>query len=111
MLLKGTQAVAQGDLSPKPEINTKDELGMLTRQFNNMTKQISEARQSLQEAKEFSESVLANLTAGVCVLDSNYCLVVANDGANRILERDLSDLIGKPLSFAPELRFFEETIR
>ena len=31
MLLRGTQAVAQGDLSPKPQMNTPDELGMLTR--------------------------------------------------------------------------------
>ena len=30
MLLRGTQAVAQGDLSPKPELDTGDELGMLT---------------------------------------------------------------------------------
>ena len=49
MLLRGTQAVAQGDLSPKPELDTGDELGMLTRQFNMMTKQLSDARDSLQE--------------------------------------------------------------
>ena len=48
MLLRGTQAVAQGDLSPKPQMDTPDELGMLTRQFNNMTKQLSDARKSLQ---------------------------------------------------------------
>jgi nitrogen fixation/metabolism regulation signal transduction histidine kinase len=48
MLLKGTQAVAQGDLSPKPELETGDELGMLTRQFNVMTKQLADTRSSLQ---------------------------------------------------------------
>lgn len=111
MLLRGTQAVAQGDLSPKPQMETPDELGMLTRQFNNMTKQLSDARLSLQQAKDFSESVLANLTAGVCVFDAHYQLLVANEGAKRILEKDLNSLIGKPLSSYRELLHFETTIK
>ena len=111
MLLRGTQAVAQGDLSPKPETDSQDELGMLTRQFNNMTRQIADARQSLQEAKDFSESVLTNLTAGVCVLDSQYCLLVVNPSAKRILERDMMPLIGKPLGAIPELVHFESMIK
>lgn len=111
MLLRGTQAVAEGDLSPKPEINTGDELGLLTRQFNNMTRQLSDARESLQESKDFSESILANLTAGVCVLDANYNLIVANAGAKRILERDLTPIIGKPLGSIPELVHFEEMVK
>jgi nitrogen fixation/metabolism regulation signal transduction histidine kinase len=111
MLLRGTQAVAQGDLSPKPEINTGDELGLLTRQFNNMTRQLSDARKSQQEAKDFSESILVNLTAGVCVLDQKFNLLVANSGAKRILERDLTPIINKPLSSIPELAYFEQTIK
>ena len=111
MLLRGTQSVAQGDLSPKPQMDTPDELGELTRQFNKMTKQLLEARMSLQESKDFSESVLANLTAGVCVFDASFRLLVSNEGAKRILEKDLSQLIGKPLSFYPELQYFETTIK
>ena len=111
MLLRGTQAVAQGDLSPKPQMNTPDELGLLTRQFSNMTKQLSDARMSLQQSKDFSESVLANLTAGVCVLDASFRLVIANEGAKRILEKDLNQLIGKPLSYYPQLLHFETTIK
>jgi nitrogen fixation/metabolism regulation signal transduction histidine kinase len=111
MLLRGTQAVAQGDLSPKPEINTGDELGLLTRQFNNMTRQLADARKSLQESKDFSESILVNLTAGVCVLDKKFNLLVANSGAKRILERDLTPIINKPLSSIAELAYFEQTIK
>ena len=111
MLLRGTQAVAKGDFSPKPQIETDDELGLLTRQFNSMTRQLRETRQSLQEAKDFSESVLTNLTAGVCVFDQDFHLLVANDGAKRILERDLSQYIGKALSGIPELEFFEKNIK
>ena len=111
MLLKGTQAVAQGDLSPKPELDTGDELGMLTRQFNVMTRQLADTRTSLQESKSFLETVLGNLTAGVCIFDKDYNVVSSNAGADRIFGQDLTDLEGRPLSHIPALLEFEEAIK
>ena len=111
MLLKGTQAVAQGDLSPKPELDTGDELGMLTRQFNVMTRQLADTRTSLQESKAFLEKVLGSLTAGVCIFDKNYNVVSSNAGADRIFKQDLTYLDGKPLSSSPALLEFEEAIK
>lgn len=111
MLLRGTQAVAQGDLSPKPELDTGDELGMLTRQFNVMTKQLSDARTSLQESKSFLETVLGNLTAGVCIFDNSFNLASSNPGAAKILGMDLLPLAGRPLSSAEGLLEFETAVR
>ena len=111
MLLKGTQAVAKGDLSPKPELDTGDELGMLTRQFNVMTKQLADTRSSLQESKAFLEKVLGSLTAGVCIFDKHYNVVSSNAGADRIFAQDLTLLDGKPLSSNPALLEFEEAIK
>jgi nitrogen fixation/metabolism regulation signal transduction histidine kinase len=111
MLLKGTQAVADGDLSPKPEIDTGDELGMLTKQFNVMTRQLLEARTSLQESKALSESVLSNLTAGVCVLDAQFNLVIANAGASRIFGISLDSLKGKKLKTIPALEAFDGAVQ
>lgn len=111
MLLRGTQAVAQGDLSPKPELDTGDELGMLTRQFNVMTRQLADTRTSLQESKAFLERVLGSLTAGVCIFDRNYNVVSSNAGADRIFGQDLTHLDGKPLSSNPALIEFEEAVR
>ena len=111
MLLRGTQAVAQGDLSPKPELDTGDELGMLTRQFNVMTRQLADTRTSLQESKAFLERVLGSLTAGVCIFDKNYNVVSSNPGADRIFGQDLTQLDGKPLSSNPALLEFEGAIK
>ena len=111
MLLKGTQAVAQGDLSPKPELDTGDELGMLTRQFNVMTRQLADTRTSLQESKSFLETVLGNLTAGVCIFDKNFNVVSSNAGADRIFGQDLTQLDGRPLSDSPMLVEFEKAIK
>lgn len=111
MLLKGTQAVAQGDLSPKPELDTGDELGMLTRQFNVMTRQLADTRTSLQESKSFLETVLGNLTAGVCIFDKNFIMVSSNAGADRIFGQDLTKMDGHPLSNNPSLLEFDEAIK
>ncbi|QWE18679.1 sensor histidine kinase [Polynucleobacter corsicus] len=111
MLLKGTQAVAQGDLSPKPELDTGDELGMLTRQFNVMTRQLADTRTSLQESKSFLETVLGNLTAGVCIFDKNFNMVSSNAGADRIFGQDLTQMDGRPLSDSPSLIEFDHAIK
>ena len=111
MLLKGTQAVAQGDLSPKPELDTGDELGMLTRQFNVMTRQLADTRTSLQESKSFLETVLGNLTAGVCIFDKSFNVVSSNAGADRIFGQDLTQMDGCPLSDSPALVEFEQAIK
>jgi nitrogen fixation/metabolism regulation signal transduction histidine kinase len=111
MLLKGTKAVADGDLSPRPEINTGDELGLLTRQFNVMTKQLLDARNSLEDSKAFSESILSNLTAGVYVLDANHHLMLSNAGAERIFEMSLSQKVGQTLESIPKLTAFDKAVK
>jgi nitrogen fixation/metabolism regulation signal transduction histidine kinase len=96
VLAEGTRAVAEGDLSPRPIVQTTDELGTLTQSFNTMTGQLFEARSAvernraaLQSAKAHLESVLANMSAGVIVLDTDFVVVSANDAVERILMHDI----------------------
>jgi nitrogen fixation/metabolism regulation signal transduction histidine kinase len=93
LLAEGTRAVAEGDLSPRPIVATKDELGTLTQSFNAMTRQLFDARASvernrsaLQDAKAHLESVLANMSAGVMVLDADFRLVNYNESVERIMQ-------------------------
>ncbi|ONN68382.1 ATP-binding protein [Herbaspirillum sp. VT-16-41] len=104
LLAEGTKAVAEGNLSPRPIVSTSDELGTLTQSFNTMTRQLLEARTSveknraeLENAKAYLESVLANMSAGVMVLDGQFNIVSANDSVRRILGYDFSADIGTPL--------------
>ncbi|MGE5651490.1 MAG: ATP-binding protein [Bacillota bacterium] len=105
VLAEGTKAVAEGNLSPRPIVPTKDELGTLTQSFNTMTRQLSEARAAaernrfeLENAKAYLESVLANMSAGVMVLDSHFRLVTCNESVERILQHDFDRHIGKALA-------------
>jgi nitrogen fixation/metabolism regulation signal transduction histidine kinase len=104
LLAEGTKAVAEGNLSPRPIVATSDELGTLTKSFNTMTRQLLEARDTvernrtqLEEAKAYLESVLANMSAGVMVLDDSFRLITSNESVKRILQLDFAPYIGQPL--------------
>ncbi len=114
VLAEGTQAVAEGDFSPRPIVQTRDELGTLTQSFNTMTGQLFEARSAvernraaLQSAKAHLESVLANMSAGVIVLDAEFIVVSANDAVERILMHDTAEgYLGRALQSIEGLEVF-----
>ena len=117
VLAEGTRAVAEGDLSPRPIVATKDELGTLTQSFNTMTGQLFEARSAvernraaLQSAKAHLESVLENMSAGVIVLDAQFNVVNANEAVTRILQHDVGALVGTALSAIEGLEPFAAAI-
>ncbi|MCL2636095.1 MAG: ATP-binding protein, partial [Betaproteobacteria bacterium] len=103
ILAEGTQAVAQGDFSPRQAVYSGDELGVLTQSFNRMTRQLGEARRDterhraeLEAARGYLESILANLSAGVLVFDRDFRLRTVNEGACAILADDFAGLTGLP---------------
>jgi len=117
LLAEGTRAVAEGDLSPRPIVATSDELGTLTQSFNIMTRQLSDARTAvernraaLQNAKAHLESVLANMSAGVMVLDHEFHLISCNDSVERILQQAGVTMIGQKLDEIEGLQEFGAAI-
>jgi len=110
-LAAGTKAVAEGDFRPVREFGGNDELNLLPQAFNAMTRQLADARDAvetrsrqLETARAYLERLLANLSAGVIVLDENFCIVTANYGAGRILGTPLAARAGQPLhEQSPEL--------
>jgi nitrogen fixation/metabolism regulation signal transduction histidine kinase len=98
ILAEGTEAVAQGDFSPRRALPARDELGILTHSFNQMTRQLEEARAQaensrveVESARAYLESVLTHLSAGVLVFSAEDTLRVANRGALDILGDDLNN--------------------
>jgi nitrogen fixation/metabolism regulation signal transduction histidine kinase len=118
ILAEGTQAVAAGDFTPRQAINSRDELGVLTQSFSQMTRQLDEARRdterhrsAVESARAYLESILANLSAGVLVFDSNFILRTVNEGAKTILDDQFDDLLAVTVDAWPREQVLGGTIR
>jgi len=99
-LAEGTRQVAGGDYSTRLMETSSDELGVLVRSFNDMTRQIQfaqrQAARSQQQAERqraYLETILAHLSSGVLSFDEEARLIKSNERANQILETDVSEWI------------------
>jgi nitrogen fixation/metabolism regulation signal transduction histidine kinase len=118
LLAAGVREVAAGDLSPKPALQGKDELGGLTRSFADMTQQLADARAAVDKsmgqvsaARAHLQTILDNLTAGVIVLDEHGFIQTSNPGATRILRAPLAAYEGRPLASVEGLEAFGAAVQ
>jgi nitrogen fixation/metabolism regulation signal transduction histidine kinase len=118
VLAAGVREVASGDLSPKPALQGKDELGGLTRSFADMTQQLADARAAVDKsmlevsaARANLQTILDNLTAGVIVLDEQGNIQSSNPGATRILRAPLAACEGMPLASVEGLEAFGASVQ
>jgi nitrogen fixation/metabolism regulation signal transduction histidine kinase len=118
MLAEGVRDVAAGDLSPKPALQGRDELGGLTRSFADMTQQLADARAAVDRSmlqvhtsRANLQTILDNLTAGVIVLTAEGNIKSSNPGATRILRVPLAAWEGRPLSAIEGLAEFAKHVQ
>ena len=112
-LAGAAQRIGAGDLNVQVvEERGDDEIAMLGRIFNQMTRQLKGQRDTLLDTNERVErrrrlfdSVLSSITAGVVGLDETGRLAFANRSAARILREDEADWTGLHISVAvPEFK-------
>lgn len=118
LLAQGMRDVARGDLRPKPALQSKDEIGGLTRSFALMTQQLADARADanrnllqLDAARGNLQTILDNLTSGVIVLDQKGRIVLSNPGATRILRAPMAVFRGKKLADVSGLQDFGRVVQ
>jgi len=118
LLADGVSQVAAGDLTPKVALQSRDELGGLTRAFADMTQQLSDARQAVgasmeqvSAARANLQTILDNLTAGVVVLDARGVIVSSNPGATRILRVPLAAHQGRRLADVEGMEDFAREVQ
>jgi PAS domain S-box-containing protein len=101
-LASGTQKIAEGNYGSHLPVTSSDELGILTKSFNNMSSKISEAQQialasqtETEQQKGYLEAVLTNLSSGVFSFDDEARLQICNSAASDILGLEQETLLGK----------------
>jgi nitrogen fixation/metabolism regulation signal transduction histidine kinase len=103
-LVTGTRAVAGGDYSQRLPQPDNDDLGMLVRSFNEMTRRIAQSHDETQRSqrqvgqqKAYLEVVLGNLSSGVLSIDHDLALRTVNRAAEQILDVPLGDCLGQTI--------------
>jgi nitrogen fixation/metabolism regulation signal transduction histidine kinase len=101
-LASGTQKIAEGNYGSHLPVTSSDELGILTKSFNNMSSKISEAQQialasqtETEQQKGYLEAVLTNLSSGVFSFDEESRLQICNSAASEILGLEQETLLNK----------------
>jgi signal transduction histidine kinase len=101
-LISGTEQMARGKLSTRVEIESPTEVAALAQAFNTMAAQLNERRERLlrtladlrrsrhliQREKDFKETIVENVEAGILTLDNEDRVSSLNGPAREILRLD-----------------------
>jgi nitrogen fixation/metabolism regulation signal transduction histidine kinase len=109
VLAEGTRAIASGDYSTMLPEHGKDELGILVKSFNSMTRQLDDATQAternrarVEAARGYLETILAHLSSGVLATNEKAQLATYNVAASNILGINLTLFENQPFSIIAE---------
>src|SRR6185436_19274083 len=114
-LAEASNEIARGNLGHRVTTIAEDELALLAHSFNQMTAQLEDNRTrieagsaalreknlTLEERRDYIDSILQSLSTGVVSLDENDCVTTINTAASRMLkvrttstEEKLENLMG-----------------
>src|SRR6202171_6416064 len=119
-LPEGTREISSGNFDYQVPDQVQDELGILARSFNNMTKQLRDNRaqidqfthnlqqavQELERRRQLMETVLENIPTGVVSLDAAGAILRSNTAVSGMLgsatreKQSLDELLGAEASRA-----------
>jgi two-component system nitrogen regulation sensor histidine kinase NtrY len=95
LLARGTQAVAGGDLNFRIPAVGDDEIGHLVDSFNQMTADLRASAAELERRRQYTETLLRNVSAGVVGLDHDGVVTTINPCAERLLDLSAAAVIGR----------------
>ncbi|HKD66419.1 MAG TPA: ATP-binding protein [Candidatus Binataceae bacterium] len=95
LLAEGTHAVAAGDLDHEIPAVRDDEIGHLVTSFNQMTADLRTSNTELERRRQYTETLLRNVSAGVVALDRAGRITTINPCAERLLALGAPDVLGR----------------
>ena len=97
-LTQVVQRMAEGDLSARLVPITHDEVGVLTRAFNQMSGRLRGTITTLVEERSRLTAVLDNMADGVVITDGEGRVRLINPAAARLLGTDEEAALGRPFA-------------
>ncbi len=90
-LTKAADRVASGDFSQRIEVQSRDEIGVLTRSFNDMADRLHDTLLDIDNERSKLETVFLHMTDGVVAFSGDGEMIHYNPAAERMLGMKLAD--------------------
>jgi len=110
-LAEGTNQVAHGNLDYRIEDSGDDEIGTLVASFNQMTRDLKLSNSELEQRRQYMETLLGNITAGVISVDESGRITTINKAAEQTLGLSTEEALHKDsreVFSSPTLRQIQE---
>lgn len=99
VLISTMKSVKEGDLNHQAPIFSEDEIGELSREFNNMTKRLDEYEHStagkLLTEKNKSVAIVKSISDPLIVLDTNYNIIMINSACETFFNIEEDKVVNK----------------
>ena len=86
-LTEGAMRVAKGDFSRKIDVDSRDEIGVLTDTFNDMAGQLRYTLRQVENERNKLDTLFLHMTDGVVAFDHEGGLIHCNPAATDLLQR------------------------
>ena len=97
-LVDGTKRLAEGDLSHRVHLHSKDEIGQLAESFNSMAEKLKKSRQELLASKAYTDNIIRSMSNSLLVINKDQTIRAANQATYDLLGYAQEELLGKPFS-------------
>ena len=97
-LVEGTDRLADGDLTHRVKVHSKDEIGQLATSFNSMAEKLKKSRHELLAAKAYTDNIIRSMSNSLLVVNKNQTIRAANQATYDLLGYTREELLGKPFS-------------
>lgn len=106
-LTAGVQQVAAGDFSKKIEVGSKDEIGVLTENFNAMARQLRDTLAQVENERNKLDTLFLHMTDGVVAFSHRGAVIHANPAAGQLLGLPVDDTTTYDDLFADVAPFYD----
>jgi signal transduction histidine kinase/HAMP domain-containing protein len=84
-LVGAAQAVTSGDLARRSQVTVRDEIGILSNSFNNMTEHLLDLYRAVRAESSQRAAIVESITDGVVVCDRSGAVLVINQATRALL--------------------------
>ncbi|MDI9449576.1 MAG: cell wall metabolism sensor histidine kinase WalK [Firmicutes bacterium] len=99
-MLEVTKHLQVGQFSRRVLVRSTDEIGQLSRAFNELSQTLEEMFQTIHDRENKLNAILTSMEDGVLAVDTNYKVILANRRMAEMINENVSSLMGKDLAEA-----------